>query len=394
MRFDMLVAEITRLHEAAKRSAGQALNRTLSVRNWLIGAYIVAFEQDGEDRAEYGAQLLKKLAEALRQAGREGLSDRNLYNFRQVALAYPELDSDPLRHYLDIDRGAVQISQTSAKLALSQISQTSAKSAPDGEAALIWRDQGWLQRLFGELSFSHLVEFSRIDDPTRRAFYELHCFKEGWSVRELQRQRDSMLYERVGLSENRDEVLALAKRGVIDQRPAAQLRDPYVFEFLGLRSSPALKERDLEQALVDHLQQFLLELGRDFCFVDRQYRITSGNRHRYLDLLFFHRRLRCLVAIDLKLGEFQPEHAGQMQFYLNYLSERVALPEENPPVGILLCADKETEVVRFATAGDESIFVSRYVLELPSEEMLRRWLHEERERLEQELNGSGGNGVE
>ncbi len=212
-------------------------------------------------------------------------------------------------------------------------------------------------------------------------------------MRELQRQRDSMLYERVGLSENRDEVLALAKRGVVDEGFAAQLRDPYVFEFLGLRPSPTLKERDLEQALIDHLQQFLLELGRDFCFVDRQYRITSGNRHRYLDLLFFHRRLRCPVAIDLKLGEFQPEHAGQMQFYLGYLAERVALPEENPPVGILLCADKDSEDVRFATAGDDSLFVSRYVLELPSEEVLRRWLHEERARLEQELNGTGGGNV-
>ncbi len=154
-----------------------------------------------------------------------------------------------------------------------------------------------------------------------------------------------------------------------------------------------MKEQDLEQALVDHLQQFLLELGRDFCFVDRQYRITTGNRHRYLDLLFFHRRLRCLVAIDLKLGEFQPEHAGQVQFYLSYLAEQVALPEENPPVRILLCADKDSEDVRFATAGDESLFVSRYVLELPSEEVLRRWLHEERARLDQELNGNASDGA-
>ena len=268
-----------------------------------------------------------------------------------------------------------------------KIWQTSAKSS---SAELSWRDQAWLRRLFTTLSFSHMLEQSRIDDSTRRAFYELHCLKEGWSVRELQRQRDSMLYERVGLSENRDEVLALAAEGVIDAKPAAQLRDPYVFEFLGLRGSPALGERDLEQALIDHLQQFLLELGRDFCFVDRQFRITAGNRHRYLDLLFFHRRLRCLVAVDLKLGEFQPEHAGQMRFYLRYLAENVALPEENPPVGILLCADRDSEVVRFATAGDESLFVSRYVLELPSEELLRRWLHEERARLELELTEEGG----
>ncbi len=381
----MLVAEIARLHEAAARSVGQTLHRILSVRNWLIGAYVVAFEQGGEDRAEYGTQLLDKLAEALRQASREGLSARNLYNFRQVTLAYPELDTGPLHRSLGIDSSAAQIPQTSAESVLPLISQTSAKLASDAQAALAWRDQAWLQRLFSELSFSHLLELSRIDDPTRRAFYELHTLKESWSVRELQRQRNSMLYERVGLSENRDEVLALAKEGVIDERPAALIRDPYVFEFLGLRPSPALKEHGLEQALIEHLEQFLLELGRDFCFVDRQFRITAGNRHHYLDLLFFHRRLRCLVAVDLKLGEFQPEHAGKMRFYLGYLAEHVALPDENPPVGILLCADKDAEVVRFATVGDESVFVSRYVLELPSEERLRRWLHEERARLEIEL---------
>ena len=170
---------------------------------------------------------------------------------------------------------ASRILQTSAELPAAGILQTSAEFEPAATATLVWRDQLWLQRLFNQLSFSQLLELSRIDDPTRRAFYELHCLKEGWSVRELQRQRDSMLYERVGLSENRDEVLALARRGIIDERPAAQLRDPYVFEFLGLRRSPAMKEQDLEQALVDHLQQFLLELGRDFCFVDRQYRITT-----------------------------------------------------------------------------------------------------------------------
>jgi predicted nuclease of restriction endonuclease-like (RecB) superfamily len=193
-----------------------------------------------------------------------------------------------------------------------------------------------------------------------------------------------MLYERIGLSEQHDQVLDLARQGVVADSPAAQLKDPYVFEFLGIERRAIMSEDDLEQALVDHLQQFLFELGRDFCFVDRQYRITAGNRHHYLDLLFFHRRLRCLVAIDLKLGAFEPEHAGQLRFYVNYLAEHVAHPDENPPVGILLCAERDAEVVRFATAGDEDLFVTRYQLELPSEEQLRKWLHEERARLEYE----------
>jgi predicted nuclease of restriction endonuclease-like (RecB) superfamily len=239
-----------------------------------------------------------------------------------------------------------------------------------------------LVRLFTTLTFSHLLELSRVDDLTRRAFYELHCLKERWSVRELQRQRDSLLYERIGLSDKRDEVLKLAREGALAESPAAQLRDPYVFEFLGIERRGVMAESDLEGALVDHLQQFLFELGRDFCFVARQFRISSGNRHHYIDLLLFHRRLRCLVAVDLKMGAFQPEHAGQLRFYVNHLAENVAYPEENPPVGILLCAERDAEVVRFATAGDGDVFVTRYQLELPTEDQLKVWLHEERARLE------------
>ncbi len=253
---------------------------------------------------------------------------------------------------------------------------------------LPWRDAAWVQLLFTRLTFSHLLEFARIDDSTRRAFYELHCLKEGWAVKELQRQKDSLLYERVGLSTNRDEVLALARKGILDESPQAQLRDPYVLEFLGLHLSSALLERDLEQALLDHLQLFLKELGREFCFVDRQFRITIGNRHHHLDLLFFHRRLRCLVAIDLKLGEFQPAHAGQMRFYLNYLAQNVALPDENPPIGILLCSDRDHDLVQISTTGDETLFVSRYLLQLPTEDQLKRWLREERALLEQTLGQS------
>ncbi len=166
------------------------------------------------------------------------------------------------------------------------------------EQPLPWRDAAWMVRLFMTLTFSHLIELSRIDDITQRAFYELHCLKERWSVREFQRQKDSMLYERIGLSEDRDAVLALAREGTLADSPAGQLRDPYVFEFLDIERREAMSESDLERALVDHLQHFLFELGRDFCFIARQFRITVGNRHHYIDLLLFHRRLRCLVAID------------------------------------------------------------------------------------------------
>lgn len=378
MKFTDLVTSISGVDGAARLSAGQTLQQMLSLRNWLIGAHIVEFEQIGEDRAAYGENLMERLAASLQASGCRGLSARNLKNFRQIALGYPGLDFAALVHR--------------SGLSFLEIRQTSAESVPlqfpalvrrAGALQLPWRDADWTAQLFTTMTFSHLLELSRIEDVTRRAFYELHCLKERWSVREFRRQRDSMLYERIGLSEDRDAVLALARAGSLPDSPAGQLRDPYVFEFLGVERHVVTSENDLERALVDHLQDFLFELGRDFCFIARQFRITAGDRHYYVDLLLFHRRLRCLVAVDLKMGAFEPEHTGQLRFYVNYLAEHVACPDENPPLGILLCAERNAEVVRFATAGNSDLFVSRYQLELPTEEQLEHWLHEERARLEE-----------
>ncbi|HEV7671922.1 MAG TPA: DUF1016 domain-containing protein [Thermoanaerobaculia bacterium] len=201
-------------------------------------------------------------------------------------------------------------------------------------------------------------------------------------MRELKCQRDSILFERAGLSRDREAVLALANQGRLLDIATANVRDLYVLEFLDLPERPAYSEADLESALLHHLQDFLLELGSDFAFVGRQYRITVGGRHHFIDLLFFHRRLRCLMAIDLKIGAFGHEDAGQMNFYLNYLRENLSLKEENPPVGIVLCADKDAEEVHYATGNlDHQIFVSRYLTRLPTEQQLRAWLSEERELL-------------
>ena len=242
-----------------------------------------------------------------------------------------------------------------------------------------WQDQAWFERLFSSLSFSQLLELSRIDDPLKRAFYELECLRSGWSVRELKRQMDSMLYERVGLSKDKDAVMAMAKEGVLTDSPATIIRAPYVLEFLGLKGPSAWAESDLEQALLDHLQQFIHELGRDFCFVDRQLRIIVGGRHHFIDLVFFHRGLKALIAIDLKLGAFKHEYAGQMNFYLNYLADNLTREDEHPPVGIVLCADKDAAEVHYATAGlAQAVFVSRYLVQLPSEDQLKQWLEEER----------------
>lgn len=376
--FATLVSTIAEADRAAANAAGRQAQQLLSLRAWLIGGWIVRFEQDGADRAAYGDRLIDRLAEALKDTGRKGLSARNLMNYRQVALAYPALDVPRL------------VGVTPALARLPEIPQTSAESASDAQlaAALPWRDAAWLHRLFTELTFSHLLELARIEDTLERGFYELHALQEAWSVRELVRQRNTLLFQRVGLSSQRDAVVARAREGVVDERAESLLRDPYVLEFLGLRESPELVEEDLEQALIDNLQRFMLELGREFCFVDRQFRITVGNRHHHLDLLFFHRRLRCLVAIDLKLGEFVPDHVGQMGFYLSYLAENATLPGENPPIGLLLCSSKDAEIVRYATGSADDVFVSRYLLALPTEDRLRQWLHEARALTEEQMRQS------
>jgi predicted nuclease of restriction endonuclease-like (RecB) superfamily len=370
--FDRLVDALAAVQLKARAAAARSVDEILTLRNWLIGAWIIAYEQEGADRARYGDGVIDALAAAFKGRGVPGLSGRNLRNYRRIAQTWPRL-------------GVCQTPSDESRLPLGIWQTLSAESLPAGPtpvAALTWQDGDWMTRLRRELSFSHLLELSRVTDPLARAFYELQALAQRWSLRELKRQRDSMLFERVGLSRDRDAVLALANEGRLIDTPLANLRDPYVLEFLGLPDRAVYAEVDLEAALVEHLQQFLLELGGDFAFLGRQHRITVGGRHHFIDLLFFHRRLRCLVAIDLKIGPFGHEDAGQMNFYLNYLHENEALADENPPIGIILCADKNSEEVHYATGSlERQVFVSRYLTRLPTEEQLRAWLAEERELL-------------
>lgn len=387
--FTTLVHDIRMISSAAHSTAGRALDRLLTLRNWLIGAYLVEYEQTGEDRASYGDQLLPRLAGRLEEEGQKGLSVSNLKNCRQVALTWPGLNIERTLSAIFMAKGAEVLRHQ--PLSMTRFEKTLTVSGPEfpslvrrAEEAqdLRWQDEAWVDRLFSALSFSHLLELSRVDGGLKRAFYEVSCLKEGWTVRELQRQRDSLLYERAGLSKDPDAVLALSREGKLAMTPATEVRDPYVLEFLGLKELAGFTEKDLESALIDHLQELLLEFGRDFCFVARQFRMTVANVHHYLDLLFYHRGLRSLVAVELKVESFKPEHAGQMNFYLNYLAERETKEGENPPVGILLCSDKEKEVVHFGTAANaDSFFVSKYLLELPSEEELSRWVREWRSQL-------------
>jgi len=225
------------------------------------------------------------------------------------------------------------------------------------------------------LSWTHFLEFIRLDDPWKRLFYENECLEGGWTVSELQRQIGSLLYERTGLSTDKEAVLAHAHQQAAETpRSIAEIiRDPYVLEFTGLPERPLYLEKDLEKALLDHLQSFLLELGTGFCFETRQKRITVGNEHDYIDLVFYHRILRCHLLIDLKIRPFQHGDAGQMNYYLNYWKDQVMQPGDEPPVGLILCTDKKQARVDYATAGmDQQLFVSRYLTRLPSPEALQQ----------------------
>lgn len=232
-------------------------------------------------------------------------------------------------------------------------------------------------------SWTHLIELIRIDDPLKRAFYENECLKSNWSVRQLQRQIGSLLFERTGLSKNKAAVIKRARSQEPQQTIADLIRDPYVLEFTGLGERPEYTESDLETALLNHLQKFLLELGAGFLFEARQRRITVGREHDYIDLVFYHRHLRCHVLLDLKIRAFKHGDAGQMNFYLNWWRENVTAPGEQPPVGVILCSDKDHTKVQFATAGmSNKLFVSRYLTALPSAEKLQRFVEADRDRIE------------
>ena len=337
----------------------------------MIGAYIIECEQNGVDRAAYATQLIETLAQDLKNQGTTGFAISNLRNFRQFALAYPHLAEEAILPRLmsfarlspteiyQTPSGELRSDFTKPEVAseVTEIASTDLLSFPSlqgraqSEPQLPWQDAEYYQKLFITVSWSHLLELCRIGDRLKRAFYELEAVKSNWSLREMKRQMNNMLYERIGLSKDKAAVLTLSQEGQLVDSPQTLIRDPYILEFLGLAERPAYSETDLEQALIDHLQKFMQELGRDFCFVERQFRMTVESEHHFLDFLFYHRALQCLIAIDLKLGKFKHDYAGQMNFYLNYLRENVAYPHENPPAGLILCTERDAETVRYATAG-------------------------------------------
>ncbi len=366
MNYDTLIAAISDAHQHAQAGAAGAVNRHLILRNWLIGAYLIEFEQNGEDRAEYGARLIQRVATDLKTRDIGGLGASMLKDCRTFYRLYPQIRQPavgelPAGGLLPIRQPLVGESAAIEKFA-PPVGKLSAQPRPLPSAVVL------------RLSWTHLLELIRLDDPWKRAFYENECLKGNWSKRQLQRQIGSLLYERTGLSTDKHAVIEHAREQAAEapQSIADIMRDPYILEFAGLAEKPHYMEKDLEKALLDHLQSFLLELGTGFCFEARQRRVTIGNEHDYIDLVFYHRILRCHLLIDLKTRAFQHGDAGQMNFYLNYWKDQIMQPDDEPPVGLILCTDKKETRVNYATAGiDQQLFVSRYLVALPSVEALQ-----------------------
>jgi len=360
MNFDQLIKAFEQAHQYLQSKAVSAVNQTLTIRNWLFGHYIVEYEQNGKDRAKYGTELLKNIAETLSRKNIKGLSARSLRNCRQFYLMYP------------------QISQVLPDYALpgSIWQKPSAKSEKDIKHT---EDKGVEAGiLLSKLSFSHIIELAREEDDLKRSFYELQTIKGNWSVPELKRQMGSLLYERTGLSTDKKGLILDTNKKVDPSTPEGIMRDPYVFEFVGLEPKEKFAESELEEALISRLQVFLLELGKGFCFEARQKRLTIDGEYYYVDLVFYHRILKCHVLIDLKTRKFHHSDAGQMNFYLNYFKDNETAEGDNPPVGIVLCTDKKTSTVKYATGSlNNKLFVSRYQVQLPTEKELKEFIKQD-----------------
>ena len=316
-----LIGQIREIMNTARYNVAREVNNEQLLAYWNIGRVIIEHEQDNSERAEYGKQTLKQLSRVLTKEFGKGFSRSNLQNMRAFYLAYPNC-----------------------------------------------------QTLSGKLSWSHYCELLIISDPDRRSFYEKECERSGWSVREMKRQIATSLFERLLLSDgkaNREKVYELATKGQELAVPEDIVKDPYVFEFLGIPENKPVLESDLEKALVRQIEDFMLELGRGFMFVGTQQRVTLNNTHYYVDMVFYNKELHAYVLIELKTVKLMPEAVGQLNMYLNYYAAEVNEPGDNPPIGIILCTDKDNVSAEYALGGlSNNIFASTYTYVIPEKEKL------------------------
>ena len=368
---DALYERVSQIIEAARTHVSRSVDTAMVRAYWLMGREIVEVEQAGAQRAGYGKKLIDRLAKRLSQRFGTGFSARTLRRVRQFYLTYPDGSALPPEKGGAAKRSALLTESAPGEKRSALLSKSPMTTTPRFPASLGW---------------THYLILVRVESAQARAFYEIEASRENWSTRELERQIASLLYERLAKSRDKDKVLALAKEGQQISRPRDVLKDPMVLEFLELEERASWLERDLESAIIDRLEAFLLELGRGFCFVARQKRLTLDGDHFYVDLVFYNRLLRCFVLIDLKLGKLTHQDLGQMQMYVNYFDGFQREEWEAPSVGIVLCSDKNDAMVKITLPDDnEQIHAARYQLYLPSEEELRVELERDRAEAEERL---------
>ena len=373
MNFESLVGHINQVQDVLQAQAAHAVNLSLTARNWLVGYYIVEYEQHGEDRAKYGDKLLKNLA---RRLNRRGLGERRLYEYRLTYQVYPQL-SGIVAEYV-VKNGQDEILRlTTAK---SEDSTVLIEKLRSSTAISVVPQEAWqtpAKSLFYKLSATHLIYLSNFDNDLKRAFYEQEAIRGCWTVTELDRQVSSQYYERMGLSKDKKALQKLAVKNAQQLAPRDILHNPVTLEFLGIESQEVYTETKLESYILNHLQAFLLEMGRGFCFEARQKRILIDQDYFKADLIFYHRILKCHVIIDLKIDRFRHEYASQLNLYMNYYKHGVMQADDNPPIGLLLCTDYGVTTVQYATEGlSQNLFVSKYRLQLPSEDDIKQYLLE------------------
>lgn len=366
MKFEHLVNTIDQTHSHFQQQANRAINVSLTIRNWLIGQYIVEFEQGGEDYAIYGSKLIESLAEELQI---KGLVAAELSRVRQFYTNYPQILGSLSQEFPHLIPSPI-LGTLSQKL--ENYDLTKSNSSPSTSSAVPAKE------LITKLSYSHFTELIKVNDPLKRAFYEIECIKGTWSVRELKRQIGSLYFERSGISARPELLSELTQEKTESVSSNSIVKSVYTFEFLGLPVKDAIEESDLETALLDHLQTFMLEMGHGFCLEARQKKILIGHEYYFIDLVFYHRILKCHVLVELKVEEFNHHNIGQLNTYVNYYKAEVMRPDDNPTIGILLVTNKNNALVEYATAGiDNQLFVSKYMLELPKKEQLEAFIQQE-----------------
>lgn len=396
MEITKLIQDIQSVDVTLKSEANKSVNQLLTIRNLLIGHYIVEYEQNGEDRAKYGAKLLQTLAEKLNQ---KGLSYRNLREFKKFYLAFPEiwqtatakLESKGLLTEIQQNRirqsSTAQFDNSNDQNWQLPIVNSENTEIPIWQSAIVKfkepefqeeiSEEEFLlgQKILEKLAYTHILQLIPLKDKLQRAFYAIEAIKGTWSVSELKRQINSLLFERSGLSQHPELLIEKINSSKQEVTKVELVKDIYSFEFLGLPISSAVEESDLETGLLDHLRTFILELGNGFCLEARQKRILIGDDYFFIDLVFYHRILKCHVLVELKIDEFNHVNAGQLNTYLNYYKKEVKEETDNDPIGILLVTNKNDALVEYATAGmDENLFVSKYMLQLPSKEKLKEFI--------------------